>query len=120
MDSIAGAIGASELYSGFPSRSSELNSETKFCLNYWGVPIPAPVEDLLSKYPTAGVCLVDHQQTSQLNKSIDVSAHTITVHYNMTVKELIFNSTFYLFSFEGGTHRGCHRPPCSAELHNRH
>jgi manganese-dependent inorganic pyrophosphatase len=58
---------------GIPARASEVNSETAFALNYWNVPKPAPIEELLVSYPAAGVCLVDHQQTSQLNKSIDVS-----------------------------------------------
>jgi hypothetical protein len=47
-----------------------VNSETKFCLAHWGVALPPPVEDVLASLPDAGVCLVDHQQTSQLNPSI--------------------------------------------------
>ncbi|KAJ1414298.1 hypothetical protein B484DRAFT_454846 [Ochromonadaceae sp. CCMP2298] len=73
MDSIAGAIGAAELYGGTAARASEINSETKFCLERWGVTQPSPIESLLVEQPEAGVCLVDHQQTSQLNKAIDVS-----------------------------------------------
>lgn len=73
LDSIAGAIGAAELYGGVPCRASEVNSETSFALDYWGVEQPRPVEVVLLEYPNAGVCLVDHQQTSQLHKSIDVS-----------------------------------------------
>ena len=73
LDSIAGAIGAAELYGGIPARASEVNSETRFALDLWGVEEPTPIEELLSKHPSAGVCLVDHQQTSQLNKSISVS-----------------------------------------------
>lgn len=72
MDSISGSIGASELYGGIPARASEINSETIFCLQEWGVTQPEPIEELLVKHPSAGVCLVDHQQTSQLNKSINV------------------------------------------------
>ena len=30
-----------------------------------------PIEEMLQKFPDHGVCLVDHQQMSQLNKSID-------------------------------------------------
>jgi inorganic pyrophosphatase/exopolyphosphatase len=70
MDSIAGAIGAADLYGGIAARASEINSETKFCLEYWGMAAPRPVEELLKEFPDRGVCLVDHQQTSQLNKSI--------------------------------------------------
>jgi manganese-dependent inorganic pyrophosphatase len=73
LDSIAGAVGASELYHGIPARASEVNSETAFALDYWGVEKPRPIEEILNEYPQAGVCLVDHQQTSQLNKSIDPS-----------------------------------------------
>ena len=72
LDSIAGAIGAAELYGGVPGRASEVNSETAFALQMWGAEKPRPIEELLVEYPTAGVCLVDHQQTSQLNKSIEV------------------------------------------------
>jgi inorganic pyrophosphatase/exopolyphosphatase len=54
----------------------EINSETAFAIHLWGVPKPSPIEELLSAHPKAGVCLVDHQQTSQLNKSIDVSEVT--------------------------------------------
>ncbi len=73
MDSIAGSIGAAELYGGYAARASEINSETKHCLEHWGADIPPPIEELLVTYPDAGVCLVDHQQTSQLNKAINVS-----------------------------------------------
>ena len=72
LDSIAGAIGAAELYSGTASRASQINSETAFTLQYWGVEQPRPIEELLIEKPDSGVCLVDHQQVSQLNKSIDV------------------------------------------------
>jgi hypothetical protein len=72
MDSIAGAIGAAELYQGIPARASEVNSETKFCLEHWGVELPTPIEEVLTANPAAGVCLVDHQQTSQLNPAIKV------------------------------------------------
>jgi len=84
LDSIAGAIGAAELYGGIPGRASEINSETAFALQYWGVEKPRPIEELLVELPKAGVCLVDHQQTSQLNKSIDVSEnfHLFSVSRN--------------------------------------
>lgn len=73
LDSIAGAIGAAELYGGVAARASEVNSETAFALNLWDVETPKPIEQLLLDLPAAGVCLVDHQQTSQLNKAIDVN-----------------------------------------------
>lgn len=72
LDSIAGAIGAAELYGGIPARASEVNSETQFALEYWSKEKPEPIEKVLNAFPQAGVCLVDHQQMSQLNKSIPV------------------------------------------------
>ena len=72
LDSIAGAIGAAELYHGTAARASEVNSETAFALKLWGVEVPRPIEELLVEKLEAGVCLVDHQQVSQLNKAIDV------------------------------------------------
>jgi len=72
LDSIAGSLGAAELFGGKPARASEVNSETRFALDYWGVQEPEPIEKMLTTYPSAGVCLVDHQQMSQLNKSIPV------------------------------------------------
>jgi hypothetical protein len=70
MDSIAGALGAADLYGGVACRASEVNSETAFCLEHWGVAKPPPIEELLESQPDAGVCLVDHQQTSQVNPAI--------------------------------------------------
>jgi len=73
LDSIAGAIGASLLYGGQPARASEINSETKFALDYFGVALPPPIEESLKCSPDANVCLVDHQQRSQLNPAITES-----------------------------------------------
>lgn len=67
LDSIAGSIGAAELYGGIPARASDTNSETNFALNYWGLSKPLPIEELIVSQPHAGVCLVDHQQLSQVN-----------------------------------------------------
>ena len=44
LDSIAGAIGAAHLYGGAPARASEINTETEFALNLWGVDLPPHVE----------------------------------------------------------------------------
>jgi hypothetical protein len=71
LDSIAGAIGAAELYGGIPARASEINSETQFALNYWGLSAPPKIEDLIISQPNSGICLVDHQQRSQVNPCID-------------------------------------------------
>mmetsp|Transcript_11321 Transcript_11321/g.21192 ORF Transcript_11321/g.21192 Transcript_11321/m.21192 type:complete len:468 (-) Transcript_11321:99-1502(-) len=70
LDSVAGAIGAAALYGGVPALASEVNSETQFALEYWGVTKPRRIEEVLKETPNADVCLVDHQQTSQMNPSI--------------------------------------------------
>lgn len=49
-----------------------MNPETQFALDTWGVSKPRPIEEMLDEHPDSGVCLVDHQQTSQLNKSIQI------------------------------------------------
>jgi len=73
LDSVAGAIGAAHLYGGVPARASEMNSETEFALEHWGISLDTirPVEALLEERgPKAPVCLVDFQQTTQLNGAI--------------------------------------------------
>jgi hypothetical protein len=72
LDSVAGAVGAAELYGGIAARASEVNSETAFALKLWDVETPPAIEKVLVDQPEAGVCLVDHQQVSQLNKAIDI------------------------------------------------
>jgi manganese-dependent inorganic pyrophosphatase len=73
LDSIAGAIGAAHLYGGAPARASEVNTETSFALETWGVELPPTVESLLGERPERDVCLVDFQQQSQLNKAIPMT-----------------------------------------------
>lgn len=72
MDSIAGAIGGATLYGGTPARASAINSETEFALDYWGVSLDTikPVEEIIAQDPDRKVCLVDFQQTTQLNSAI--------------------------------------------------
>ena len=77
LDSVAGAIGAAELYGGVAARASEINSETQFALERWALSLDAarPVEELLAERggAAAPVCLVDFQQTTQLNPAIKES-----------------------------------------------
>jgi len=71
LDSVGGAIGAASLYGGIAARASEINSETAFALERWGVDVPPRIEDVLEENPNANICLVDHQQTSQMNPAIN-------------------------------------------------
>jgi manganese-dependent inorganic pyrophosphatase len=57
---------------GIAARASDINTETAYALHLFNTPKPLPIEELLVSMPHAGVCLVDHQQVSQLNKAIDV------------------------------------------------
>lgn len=42
LDSIAGAIGAAELYGGIPARAHDVvNTEITWALERWGIPLPA-------------------------------------------------------------------------------
>lgn len=108
MDSIAGSIGAAELYGGTCARASEVNSETRFCLEHWGVEQPAPIEELLVSMPDAGVCLVDHQQTSQLNKAIKVRfANRSVSNATPSLMRMLQLKPIHFFS-TGGTYRRCY------------
>lgn len=71
LDSIAGALGAAALYGGYAARASEVNSETAWALERWSTAAPPPIEELVKSKPDAGICLVDHQQRSQLNPAIE-------------------------------------------------
>ena len=71
LDSIGGAIGGAKLYGGIPAAASEINSETKFALEFFGLPVPRKIEDIIEEDPSVKVCLVDHQQTSQMNPAIE-------------------------------------------------
>jgi len=70
LDSIAGAIGGAALYGGKPARASKVNSETQFALDYWNMEKPPKIEDVLKEDPDSDICLVDHQQSSQMNPAI--------------------------------------------------
>jgi len=73
MDSIGTAIACADLYGGIAARSSEINGETKFVMKRWGLEVPKAFEDkeIQSAVATAGVCLVDHNQTNQSPASLD-------------------------------------------------
>ena len=97
LDSVAGAIGAAELYGGTPALASQINSETLFAFQEWGVPMPMFVEDLLEKSPKADICLVDHQQTSQLNSSIPLENIVGVIdHHALQSKTIVTDKPIYI------------------------
>lgn len=97
LDSIAGAIGAAALYGGTPASASKINSETQFALDYWKVDTPRPVEEILKEDPDAKVCLVDHQQTSQMNPAISVDRVVGVIdHHALQSKTIVTDKPIYI------------------------
>lgn len=68
MDSIGSALGAAELFGGVASRASDVNAETAFALDYFGIAPPPPFEDVCGQ---RHVCLVDHCQSSQMHPAVN-------------------------------------------------
>lgn len=97
LDSIAGALGAAALYGGVPARASEVNSETAFALERFGVEAPQPIETLIVSQPEAGVCLVDHQQRSQLNPAVDMERIVgIIDHHALQSQTIVSDKPIYI------------------------
>ena len=97
LDSVAGAIGAAELYGGMPALASKINSETMFAFQEWGVPTPKYIEDVLEETPKIDICLVDHQQTSQLNPSIPVENIVGVIdHHALQSKTIVTDKPIYI------------------------
>lgn len=97
LDSVAGAIGAAALYGGTAAIASEINSETRFALEYWKVDLPKTIESLLKDKPKAGICLVDHQQTSQMNPSIDADQVVGVIdHHALQSKTIVTDKPIYI------------------------
>lgn len=97
LDSVAGAIGAAALYGGVPALASAVNSETQFALDYWGVETPRRVEDILKETPDANICLVDHQQTSQMNPSIKADQIVGVIdHHALQSKTIVTDKPIYI------------------------
>eukprot|EP00566_Odontella_aurita_P012298 CAMPEP_0113582486 /NCGR_PEP_ID=MMETSP0015_2-20120614/31945_1 /TAXON_ID=2838 /ORGANISM="Odontella" /LENGTH=485 /DNA_ID=CAMNT_0000487171 /DNA_START=177 /DNA_END=1634 /DNA_ORIENTATION=- /assembly_acc=CAM_ASM_000160 len=97
LDSVAGAIGAAELYGGIPALASEVNSETAFALEKFGVEKPRTIEDILKENPEVDICLVDHQQTSQMNPSIHQDKVVgIIDHHALQSKTIVTDKPIYI------------------------
>lgn len=97
LDSVAGAIGAAALYGGQAALASEVNSETRFALDYWKVEAPPKIEDVLKEKPNVDICLVDHQQTSQMNPSISVDQIVGVIdHHALQSKTIVTDKPIYI------------------------
>ena len=75
MDSIGSAVGGAELFGGVAARASDINTETEYALAEFGIPLPPPFEEVADAARGEGkevkVVLVDHCQTTQMNKGVD-------------------------------------------------
>lgn len=97
LDSVAGAIGAAALYGGTPAIASKVNSETQFALDYWNMDTPRTIEELLLETPNADVCLVDHQQTSQMNPAINTDQIVGVIdHHALQSKTIVTDKPIYI------------------------
>uniref|UniRef100_A0A7S1FQX0 inorganic diphosphatase n=1 Tax=Corethron hystrix TaxID=216773 RepID=A0A7S1FQX0_9STRA len=97
LDSIAGAIGAASLYGGTAASASAINSETQFALEYWGIAPPPPIEEMLAEDPGGRVCLVDHQQTSQMNPAIRMdNVVGVIDHHALQSKTIVTDKPIYI------------------------
>lgn len=97
LDSVAGAVGAAALYGGTAASASELNSETEFALKRWGIDPPPRIEEILKRHPDAKICLVDHQQTSQMNTSINPdNVVGVIDHHALQSKTIVTDRPIYI------------------------
>jgi len=102
LDSVAGAIGGAALYGGKAGLASDMNSETKFALERWGIKegdeaYPTKIEDILQENPDISVCLVDHQQTSQMNPAINAdNVVGVIDHHALQNKTIVTDRAIYI------------------------
>jgi len=97
LDSVGGAIGAAALYGGRAALASEVNSETAFALEEWGMEKPPTIEEVLKENPDAKICLVDHQQTSQMNPNINPdNVVGVIDHHALQSKTIVTDRPIYI------------------------
>ena len=73
MDSIGSALAAAVLFDGKAARASEVNGETKFVLDLLDMEAP-PLFKTLDSSSKMRVCLVDHNQTTQMAEGVEESS----------------------------------------------
>ena len=102
LDSVAGAIGAAALYGGKAALASNVNSETTFALDRWGIKdgdemMPLKIEDVVESNPDVHICLVDHQQTSQMNPVINPDKVVGVIdHHALQNKTIVTDRPIYM------------------------
>jgi len=102
LDSVAGAIGAASLFDGKAGLASDINSETAFALERWGITegdefMPEPIEGIVEATPDVQICLVDHQQTSQMNPAINPdNVVGVIDHHALQNKTIVTDRAIYI------------------------
>lgn len=94
MDSIGSAVGAAELFGGVAARASDINTETAYALERFGVPLPAPFAEVGAGRP---VVLVDHNQVSQMTAGVEARRVVgIIDHHAMQKGTLVTDVPIYV------------------------
>ena len=100
LDSVAGSIGAADFYGGRAALASKVNSETQFALDYWKVNVAdtlTPIEEVLQEDPDVAICLVDHQQTSQMNPAINADKIVGVIdHHALQSRTIVTDKPIYM------------------------
>lgn len=95
LDSISSSVGAAALFDGIPAAASKINSETEFALQKWGIPSPP----LFSKDSHKGksVCLMDHNQVSQMAVGVDpLSVVGVIDHHALQSGTIVTDKPIYV------------------------
>ena len=98
MDSIGSSLGAASLFNGKAAAASKLNTETECALEHWGLEAPplfetASDEDLNKNK----VCLMDHQQASQMAPGLDASSvNGVIDHHALQSGTVITDKPIYI------------------------
>ena len=96
MDSISSAIGCAELFGGTAASASNVNPETRACLERWGHATP-PLFQTLENCENLPVCLVDHQQTTQMAAGINAAnIKGIIDHHSLKSKTVSTSGPIYI------------------------
>jgi len=96
MDSIGSAIACAELFGGEATRASKLNNETVQCLKRWSLDPPPLFKDVPG-YETRSVCLVDHQQRTQMAEGVrEGSIKGIIDHHSLKSATVCTSSPIYV------------------------
>lgn len=93
LDSIAGAIGAAELYGGIPVRAQDkVNTEIEWALKRWNVKMPQDINKL-ENLSEKRICIVDHNQFSQTPKCVKQEQIVGVIDHHATQSKTIQTSS---------------------------